>query len=124
MDLPRCDIPPRGWRCTRASGHSGPCAAVPNASRAASFFRGLFVLLLPLILAASVWAGIAGLRHWQHERYLRTHWCAIDREVSNVGNATVYHFRMVTCKEVEESGNAGIEANGSSSRQNMNAQSI
>jgi hypothetical protein len=23
-----CDVPPAGWRCTRAKGHSGPCAAV------------------------------------------------------------------------------------------------
>ena len=23
-----CDLPPRGWRCTRVKGHSGPCAAV------------------------------------------------------------------------------------------------
>lgn len=25
-----CDIPPPGWRCTRAAGHEGPCAAVPT----------------------------------------------------------------------------------------------
>ena len=24
-----CDVPPFGWRCTRAKGHEGPCAAVP-----------------------------------------------------------------------------------------------
>jgi len=24
----RCDLPPFGWRCTRAKGHEGPCAAV------------------------------------------------------------------------------------------------
>ena len=23
-----CDAPPLGWRCTRAKGHDGPCAAV------------------------------------------------------------------------------------------------
>lgn len=23
-----CDLPPRGWRCTRSKGHEGPCAAV------------------------------------------------------------------------------------------------
>ena len=23
-----CDVPPLGWRCTRAKGHEGPCAAV------------------------------------------------------------------------------------------------
>lgn len=26
-----CAVPPPGWRCTRAAGHSGPCAAVPDA---------------------------------------------------------------------------------------------
>lgn len=29
-----CDRPPRGWYCTRARGHDGPCAALPE-SRAA-----------------------------------------------------------------------------------------
>lgn len=24
-----CDVPPKGWRCTRERGHSGPCAAIP-----------------------------------------------------------------------------------------------
>ena len=23
-----CTLPPPGWRCTRAAGHDGPCAAV------------------------------------------------------------------------------------------------
>lgn len=23
-----CPVPPPGWRCTRAAGHDGPCAAV------------------------------------------------------------------------------------------------
>ena len=26
----RCEVPPKGWRCTRVAGHEGPCAAVPN----------------------------------------------------------------------------------------------
>jgi hypothetical protein len=26
---PPCKVPPRGWRCTRAAGHEGPCAAEP-----------------------------------------------------------------------------------------------
>jgi hypothetical protein len=25
-----CTIPPEGWRCTRAGGHEGPCAAIPT----------------------------------------------------------------------------------------------
>ncbi|WP_208950678.1 hypothetical protein [Rahnella sp. ChDrAdgB13] len=28
----KCNIPPAGWRCTRAAGHEGPCAAVEDAS--------------------------------------------------------------------------------------------
>lgn len=28
-DASPCTIPPPGWRCTRAAGHEGPCAAVP-----------------------------------------------------------------------------------------------
>lgn len=27
---PVCTLPPSGWRCTRGSGHSGPCAAEPT----------------------------------------------------------------------------------------------
>lgn len=29
----RCEMPPPGWYCTRSSGHDGPCAAWPIASR-------------------------------------------------------------------------------------------
>lgn len=25
----KCDIPPKGWKCTLEKGHDGPCAAVP-----------------------------------------------------------------------------------------------
>lgn len=25
-----CDIPPKGWACTREYGHDGPCAAIPT----------------------------------------------------------------------------------------------
>lgn len=25
-----CDLPPKGWYCTRAKGHDGPCAAIPS----------------------------------------------------------------------------------------------
>lgn len=24
-----CTLPPRGWKCSRAAGHEGPCAATP-----------------------------------------------------------------------------------------------
>lgn len=25
----QCSLPPKGWRCTRGRGHTGPCAAIP-----------------------------------------------------------------------------------------------
>lgn len=25
-----CQVPPKGWRCTRGAGHDGPCAALPT----------------------------------------------------------------------------------------------
>ena len=25
-----CQVPPKGWRCTRQAGHEGPCAALPD----------------------------------------------------------------------------------------------
>jgi hypothetical protein len=25
-----CTVPPPGWKCTRAKGHDGPCAAIPQ----------------------------------------------------------------------------------------------
>lgn len=28
MRAEECGIPPVGWRCTRKTGHSGPCAAI------------------------------------------------------------------------------------------------
>lgn len=27
--VPECELPPKGWRCTRGAGHDGSCAAVP-----------------------------------------------------------------------------------------------
>lgn len=29
-DLTKCDVPPKGWDCTRPVGHDGPCAAWPK----------------------------------------------------------------------------------------------
>jgi hypothetical protein len=29
MHAGKCSVPPSGWRCTRAPGHDGPCAAHP-----------------------------------------------------------------------------------------------
>lgn len=29
----KCTLPPNGWACTRESGHSGPCAAIPDQSQ-------------------------------------------------------------------------------------------
>lgn len=30
LGLPVCAAPPPGWRCSRAAGHDGPCAATPT----------------------------------------------------------------------------------------------
>lgn len=30
MSAGTCTVPPEGWACTRASGHEGPCAALPT----------------------------------------------------------------------------------------------
>lgn len=27
--MTQCNIPPKGWRCTRGAGHTGPCAPWP-----------------------------------------------------------------------------------------------
>lgn len=26
----KCDVPPKGWKCSRMKGHEGPCAATPE----------------------------------------------------------------------------------------------
>ena len=36
---PICDIPPPGWKCSRAPGHDGPCAATPTHTPAAQRSR-------------------------------------------------------------------------------------
>lgn len=36
-----CDVPPFGWRCTRAKGHTGPCAAVECQEDVALVARGM-----------------------------------------------------------------------------------
>lgn len=40
-----CTVPPEGWRCTRADGHDGPCAAVPAEDHIAALVEKLSVLL-------------------------------------------------------------------------------
>lgn len=30
---PKCDKAPKGWACTRAAGHTGPCAASPEPAK-------------------------------------------------------------------------------------------
>lgn len=27
--MKNCELPPRGWECSRRPGHEGPCAAIP-----------------------------------------------------------------------------------------------
>lgn len=43
MEFPpeQCEIPPLGWRCTRAPGHEGPCAAVPAPEDVGFVLRGM-----------------------------------------------------------------------------------
>ena len=36
-----CDVPPLVWRCTRAKGHTGPCAAVACPDDVALVARGM-----------------------------------------------------------------------------------
>lgn len=50
----RCQIPPRGWKCKREYGHSGPCAAVRDYRflPGALFILGLLVLFALLFLFA------------------------------------------------------------------------
>ena len=36
-----CDVPPLGWRCTRARGHEGPCAAIAAPDDVAFVERGM-----------------------------------------------------------------------------------
>jgi len=38
-----CDLPPVGWRCTRESGHDGPCAAVPDDPRSVKDYKAMVV---------------------------------------------------------------------------------
>jgi len=40
-----CTIPPTGWACTRAAGHDGPCAAVPQADGLTELLDTLDALL-------------------------------------------------------------------------------
>ncbi len=46
-----CAIPPRGWYCSRAVGHSGPCAAYPVKNSA---YRWRWGILFKL---ESLWVG-------------------------------------------------------------------
>ena len=36
-----CDVPPLGWRCTRARGHKSPCAAIAAPDDVAFVERGM-----------------------------------------------------------------------------------
>lgn len=36
-----CTVPPVGWKCTRAPGHEGPCAAVPVAIHGTIYIQGI-----------------------------------------------------------------------------------
>ncbi len=36
-----CDKAPKGWQCTRAKGHDGPCALVQKRGKWGQFLDGL-----------------------------------------------------------------------------------
>lgn len=40
-----CTIPPKGWRCTRAAGHDGPCAVIEHDM--ADYMDNRFVWVAP-----------------------------------------------------------------------------
>ena len=62
-----CNLPPRGWRCTRPAGHDGPCAAVPVA---VGLERGMRYGIVPaLLLWFAIIAGVVTCsRHGDEDR--------------------------------------------------------
>jgi hypothetical protein len=85
-----CEVPPKGWYCTRTAGHAGPCAAVPVRRRRVWPFWVLGAYLLIGILlgfamayvipAMNLWGVIYYALTWpmwplQHA--LHQHWMPI-----------------------------------------------
>jgi hypothetical protein len=73
-----CHLPPPGWRCTRISGHVGPCAAIPETDelKSSTFYQPGEIIWVPFremgladsledFLPASRWERLNGwLRDW------------------------------------------------------------
>lgn len=50
---------------------------------------------------------VMGVIYYQHEKYLRTHYCAVDEGWQNVNGVEAYTVHFVTCKQVEIDGDPG-----------------
>lgn len=52
-----CNRAPKGWRCTRISGHLGPCAAekIPLGERIATAVISVVFLLVVLVLVVGLY---------------------------------------------------------------------
>lgn len=48
----RCNVPPKGWLCTRQAGHGGPCAAYRNVRMPHPFptVAGDLVIVLVIVM--------------------------------------------------------------------------
>jgi len=46
----RCKVPPKGWLCTRQSGHEGPCAAYRNVRMPHPFLTVAGDLVIVLVI--------------------------------------------------------------------------
>ena len=51
--MKKCNIPPKGWLCTRQPGHEGPCAAYKNVRMPHPFLTvaGDLVIVLVIVMA-------------------------------------------------------------------------
>lgn len=50
--VPICGIPPKGWQCSRAAGHDGPCAARPSTAELQNVAQRMADILKIPFLAA------------------------------------------------------------------------
>ena len=48
-----CNLPPKGWYCTRSIGHAGPCAAHKRKRLISNIMLERYILILLLLIA--VW---------------------------------------------------------------------
>ena len=59
-----CQLPPPGWRCTRAPGHSGPCAAVPDERGLDKGTHRRMGCILIVVITAIAWLVIFAALVW------------------------------------------------------------